>query len=71
MSDLRPAALDFAFPNGDHAPTELSEFALVLLVTFRIARQLLLPELSPRRRYAALVATRMPVPEAAVHEDQR
>ena len=69
MGDLLLAMLHVARPNGDHAPAELSEHSLVLLVALRIAAQFILPKIPPRRWDAALIATSMLMPDAAMDKD--
>jgi hypothetical protein len=69
MGGLLLALLQVALPKGDHAPAELSKHSLALLVAFRIAAQFILPKLPPRRGDAALVATSMHMPEAAMDKD--
>ena len=67
-ANARPA-LRFAFPNYNHAPAEFPQRGLMHLVARGIAVEFRQPPFTPVRRRRAVLATRMPMPEAAVDED--
>ena len=61
----------FAFPDFEHFPAKFDQFLPVFAVPAAVAFEFGAPELLPRFGHARLFAVRvgMPVPEAAVDED--
>jgi hypothetical protein len=57
-----------AFPNRENAPTRVFEFALNPIVARDVRIKLLAPEFDARLRRVCKPASRVPVPEASVHE---
>ena len=67
-SQLAPIAC-FAFPNDENLPPEGLEFGDVPPIPFHVSLEFPLPERRARLRRRCPAAIRMPVPEAAVYED--
>lgn len=65
------ARFELTFPHHRHAPPEGRKLCLVPLITGDIGVELPLPELLVARRRGCEATSRMPVPEAAMHQHDR
>ena len=63
-----PSLAQGALPDDGYPPSGIKEVTPVPSVSRHVLGELGLPEVSARRRGRRVSATRMPVPEAAVHE---
>lgn len=64
----RPSLAQGALPDDCYPPSAIEEVTPVPSVSRHVLRELGLPEVRARRRGRRVSTTRMPVPEAAVHE---
>ena len=64
----RPSLAQGALPDDGYPPSGIEEVAPVPSVSRHVLRELGLPEVRARRGGRRVATTRMPVPEAAVHE---
>lgn len=60
----------FAFPNHDGLPAKFFQCSEVFLIALDVLGEFLIPEIDSSRRCARIFATRMTVPEAAIHENR-
>ena len=67
---LQSARADLTLPNNEDAPAGLSQLALMCPISLLSPRQLGMPIVSVAIRDAAVSASSMLVPEAAVDEDR-
>jgi hypothetical protein len=60
---------EFAFPNGENAPTHSAQRSPIPCISRSIALQLRLPKVNPRLGHPSQRTARVSVPETAVYEN--